>query len=112
MAFERICILDDVPEGEMASFVTNDGTAVLPTILGSGDVKAYQAYCPHQQIQLAAGRLEGGVLTCVGHMWQFDVATGAGIDPTNWRLAEYPVRVDGDAVLVDVVGVEPFQAGI
>ena len=56
--------------------------------------------------------MEGDVLTCRAHLWQFDVTTGAGVNPANCRLTEYPTKVEGDDVFVDVAGMEPFQAGI
>jgi toluene monooxygenase system ferredoxin subunit len=112
MAFEKICTLDDVWEGEMGGFVAGDGTAVLLVVFAGGEVKAFQGHCPHQQIELAGGTLEGDVLTCRAHLWQFDVTTGAGVNPANCQLTQYPTKVEGDDVFVDVAGKEPFRAGI
>lgn len=102
MAFEKICTLDDVWEGEMAGFTCGDGTPVLLVVLEGGEVKAYQGHCPHQEIELAEGTLDGTLLTCAAHLWQFDVATGAGVNPASCRLAEYETKVVGDEVMVDV----------
>lgn len=112
MAFEKICSLDDVWEGEMASFNTANGTMVLLVVLEGGEVKAYQGHCPHQEIELAEGTLDGTELTCSAHLWQFDLTTGEGINPASCRLSEYATRVEGDDIFVDVAGIEPFQAGI
>ena len=111
MAFKKICSLDDVWEGEMASFEL-DGHDVLIIHLDGGKVQAWQAVCPHQDIPLEEGTLEFGVLTCRAHLWQFDVATGCSINPTGCELAGYPVRVEGDDILVDVEGVAPKYAKI
>lgn len=110
MAFERVCSLDDVWEGEMESFETSDGSEVLIVSLPGGTIKAFQGICPHQEIALVEGTFSNGVLTCRAHLWQFDATTGQGLNPTDCRIAEYPVRLDGDEVFVDAEGVEPCKA--
>ena len=79
-------------------------------MLDGGEVRAYQGICPHQDIPLVEGTFDAGLLVCRAHQWVFDAHTGEGINPGNCRLAEYPVRVDGDDVLVDTAGVSPLYA--
>jgi len=110
MAFEKICTLDDVWEGEMSGFRTANGTEVLLVVLSGGDVRAVQSRCPHQDFSLLQARLEGHVLTCRAHLWQFDLRTGRGINPADCALAVYPTRVEGDDVYVDVAGVSPLHS--
>lgn len=110
MAFEKVCTLDDVWEGDMDCFETTCGREVLVMCLEGGEVKAFQAMCPHQEIPLVEGTFEKGTLTCRAHLWQYDCKTGKGLNPTDCHLAEYKVKVEGDDVLVDVEGVEPFKS--
>ncbi|MDX2425557.1 MAG: Rieske 2Fe-2S domain-containing protein [Cycloclasticus sp.] len=110
MAFEKICTLDDVWEGDMDAFETLNGTQVLVLGVDGGDLKAFQAVCPHQEIDLVEGEFDGKVLTCKAHLWQFDVSSGKGLNPTDCQIAEYPVKIEGEDVLVDVKGIEPFTA--
>ena len=111
MGFKKICTLDDVWEGEMEAFEM-DGHEILIMHLEGGKVAAWQAVCPHQDIPLVEGKFESGLLTCRAHLWQFDVASGNSVNPTGCELAQYPVQLDGDDVLVNVDGVTPkFAAG-
>ena len=41
-----------------------------------GAVHAFDDACPHRQWPLHEGRLEGSVLTCRAHTWEWDVRTG------------------------------------
>ena len=110
MGFEKICTMDDVWEGDMDVFETGDGTEVLILGVDGGDIKAYQAMCPHQQIELVEGEFDGKVLTCKAHLWQFDCNTGKGLNPIDCEIAAYPVKISGDDILVNVEGIEPFMS--
>lgn len=110
MAFEKICSLDDVWEGEMEEFTTAEGRDVLVVCIEGGKIKAFQSMCPHQEIALIDGTFENGVITCKAHLWQFDSETGQGLNPTDCRIAEYPIKIDGDDVFIDVAGVEPCKS--
>lgn len=109
MGYEKACTLDEVWEGEMHEADVG-GQVVLLVGLQGGEVRAFQGMCPHQDIPLCEGRFDGRVLMCRAHQWTFDARTGAGINPGDCRLAEYPVKVEGDDVLVDVHGVQPLYA--
>ena len=109
MSFTKVCTVDELWEGEMAPFTVNDHEIVLVCADG-GEISAFQGVCPHQDIPLCEGKFDGKVLMCRAHQWTFDAKTGLGINPGDCKLAQYPVRVDGDDVLVDVEGVKPLFA--
>ncbi|AXS80270.1 Rieske 2Fe-2S domain-containing protein [Dechloromonas sp. HYN0024] len=109
MGFKKVCTLDDLWEGEMESFEVN-GHEVLLVCAEGGDIKAFQGICPHQDIPLVDGTFDGKKVICRAHLWQFDACTGKGINPADCALAEYPVQLDGDDVLVQTDGIEPLFA--
>ena len=107
MAFEKICTLDDVWEGEMSGFKTMGGTEILLVVLPGGEVRAVQSKCPHQEFSLLHAKLDKHLLTCRAHLWQFDLRTGQGINPSDCALAVYPTRVEDDDIFVNVAGTTP-----
>ncbi|HEX7661879.1 MAG TPA: Rieske 2Fe-2S domain-containing protein [Pseudonocardiaceae bacterium] len=89
---------DELWEGDILD-VEVDGEPVLLVHLLDGQVKAFQGMCPHQELLLADGKWDPdtNVLLCHGHNWEFDMASGAGVNPRDCQLFEYPVRVaDGE----------------
>jgi nitrite reductase/ring-hydroxylating ferredoxin subunit len=82
--------------------VVRRGGKQMLLIAAGGRVWAIANRCPHEGYPLSEGTLGPGcVLTCDWHNWKFDLATGAaqvGRDPVR----TYPVRLDGDAILVDL----------
>ncbi|MGB1562599.1 MAG: Rieske 2Fe-2S domain-containing protein [Sinimarinibacterium flocculans] len=109
MAFVKICNLEDLWEGEMESFEV-DGQEILVVWPADGEIAAFQAICPHQDIPLVEGKFDGKSIICRAHQWSFDCITGAGINPADSRLAKYPIKVEGDAVMVDTEGVQVLFA--
>lgn len=101
MSFKSVCTLDSLWEGEM-QVVEVEGLEVLMVNAEGGIVRAFDPICPHQEHALVEGTLEGTVLTCPAHLWQFDVASGEGVNPTGCRLKAYPICIEGDQVLVDL----------
>lgn len=58
--------------------------------------------CLHRGASLAAGPLEGGVVTCHLHFWSFDVRTGACTQVPSAQLRVFPVKVEEGDVYVEV----------
>jgi len=109
MAFCKVATLDDLWEGDMTE-VEVDGQDILLVWPEGGEVSAYQSVCPHQDIPLIEGKLDGCTLMCRAHQWTFDGRTGEGINPGDCRLARYPVKLEGDDIYVDTAGVKPLFA--
>ena len=93
---ELVCAADDLWEGEMV-FATLPGGGDVVVLNVAGEIVAYQGRCPHQETTLEDALFDGETLVCSAHLWEFDAATGKGLNPANTRLCEFAVEVrDGD----------------
>lgn len=106
--WERLCSTSEVVPGEITKIAILNGAEVIALRTESGSIKVFQAQCPHQERSLADGYLDGDILTCAAHMWQFDIHTGDGINAARCGIAAYPVKVEGNSVLIDASEVEPL----
>lgn len=97
-----VATVDELWEGEVAEFYVGD-RPILLAHLRNGEIRAYDGLCPHANFPLAEGEVEDGVLTCGAHSWEFDLATGAGVNPANCRLHSHPVRRDGDQIAISLI---------
>lgn len=96
--FVELVAVDELWDGEMESFDVGDAEVLLVKI--DGEIHAYDGLCPHQSSPLVDGNLEGRVLTCRFHEWQFDAVTGAGVNPRDTCLHRHDVRVVDGVVQV------------
>jgi toluene monooxygenase system ferredoxin subunit len=83
----------------MKQFDLEGGPSVL-IVNADGQLHAYQAYCPHEAVKLEDGVHDGSVLTCLEHMWQFDVKTGAPLADADTGLQAYRLKDEGNALHV------------
>jgi nitrite reductase/ring-hydroxylating ferredoxin subunit len=65
-----------------------------------GKIYALDNTCLHQGGPLGEGLLDGEVVTCPWHFWEFNVRTGEKVGEPSLRVATYPVQVDGDDIKV------------
>lgn len=75
------------------------GRAVAVFNVG-GDLHAIDNACVHRGGPLGEGTLEGQVVTCPWHGWQFDVTDGSCLFNPQVRLRRHEVRVEGGQVQV------------
>lgn len=93
-----LCTADAIGEGEMKHFDLN-GTEVLVCRVG-GLLHATSGICPHRGAQLGAGTLDGTVVTCPWHDWEFDVQSGCGLTNPVSNIATYTVtEANGQIIL-------------
>jgi nitrite reductase/ring-hydroxylating ferredoxin subunit len=98
--FVKLASLDELPPGGMKE-AEIDGR-IIGIFNVDGVVSAIDGLCPHQGGPLAEGTLEGTIVTCPWHGWQFDVRTGQTLLGAKTRQTVYQVRLDGPDVMVEI----------
>jgi len=99
MAFEKAANLSEVPAGTIKE-VQLGGKAVALANVG-GTFYAINGTCLHRGGPLGQGLVEGTVVTCPWHGWQYDVTTGKTVMNPNAGVACLRTEVRGDEVYVD-----------
>ena len=101
MSFVKVCALSDLAENTAISAEV-DGVP-LCVARTQGEVLALLDECSHAEVALSDGEVSNGTVECWLHGSRFDLRTGKPIGPpATEAVTTYPVRVDGDDVLVDV----------
>jgi nitrite reductase (NADH) small subunit len=100
LAFVRVASVSDVPPGT-GTVVRADGR-VLALFNVAGTFYALDNTCLHRGGPVGEGDLDGAIVTCPWHGFQYDVTTGRNVFDPEVGLETFPVRVDGEDVLVGV----------
>jgi toluene monooxygenase system ferredoxin subunit len=98
----RVAKVDDVWVGDLVGVEAAGVPVVLVNV--DGTIRAYRDRCAHLRVRLSEGRLDGSVLTCRAHQWQYDAVTGSGINPRDASLEPLAVEIRADAVFVRLDG--------
>ncbi len=97
----RICSAAEAPAEGAVMEADAQGVAICLARVG-GKLSALDNLCPHRQGPLGQGWIEGNAVVCPWHSWTFDVTSGQAEVPVSERVAVFPVRVEGDDVLVEL----------
>jgi 3-phenylpropionate/trans-cinnamate dioxygenase ferredoxin component len=95
------CGADDIDEEDVIP-VEIDGKPYA--IYRSPDNKYYatDGLCTHEKVKLADGLVMDHIIECPKHNGRFDYTTGQGKGaPVCENLRTYPVKLEGNRVLVD-----------
>ena len=97
----RLCSIKEVPNAGEVTEVEARGRAVCLANI-DGVLHALDNLCPHREGPLGQGWVEGQAVVCPWHAWAFDVRTGVAEEPEQAHVKVYPVRNEGEDVLVDL----------
>lgn len=92
---------NQVNEGEILGVTVAEKPVALYRI--NGEIFASHNICTHAYACLSDGYLEEGVIECPLHQARYEVRTGKVLSgPTRVPLPVYPVRLEGEDVMVDL----------
>jgi nitrite reductase (NADH) small subunit len=87
------------PAGEAREFPCGEKMVCVANV--SGTISAVDNVCLHRGGPLGQGIVDGDKIVCPWHGWQFNASTGeAGHNPAA-KVKAYPIKVEGDDVLID-----------
>lgn len=98
----EIAKTEDCPPGTCLELVVGDRIVALYNVEGAWF--ALDGICPHNGGPLGKGKLDGCVVTCPWHGWQFDVRNGQCQLTATIQQPQVEVRVEDDAVMMCVNG--------
>jgi nitrite reductase (NADH) small subunit len=98
--FVKMATLSELPVG-MSKEVEHDGR-IYALFNVDGTIHAIDGICPHQGGPLADGPLEGTLVTCPWHGWQFDVCNGKTPLGSKLKQSVYEVKLEDQDILVAV----------
>lgn len=96
----RVAGADEIPPGTGKEYAARGRVVALYNV--DGTFYALDGVCPHAGGPLGEGMLSGTVVTCPWHGWQFDVTSGQHCLNANLTHQAFPVRLDGNDVLVEL----------
>ena len=100
MPWTKLADLKDLPPGELIEIEHSEKLYALCNV--EGEIRAVAGLCPHQGGPLGEGVLNGDLIGCPWHMWEFDSKSGGCTFGDGASVATYPVRVEGRDILVDI----------
>ena len=109
--FQRVCVVEDVPQNTRKKFEITNKTILLVHI--GDNYYAMDGICSHRGGDLSKGKLKNKVIRCPRHGTEFDVTTGKVVKNVNSiikaltraeakDLSTYPTKVEAGAVWVQV----------
>ena len=99
----RVCRVGDVRTARVRAFPVAGMAWPVLVVRIDDEIVATPGVCPHEDVGLAGGGYADGVLTCPGHGYQFELATGRCMHDPMLILRRFPVTIIGDEVWIDLI---------
>ncbi len=100
MALVKVGALSQLPAGSVIEASIGDDRYAICNI--EGRIHALAGTCPHRGGPLGQGAVNGALLTCPWHAWEFDCRTGENDYNPAVKIATYQAQISGDDILIDI----------
>jgi nitrite reductase (NADH) small subunit len=97
----RLCGVAESPAVGQVQETEAGGVAICLANV-NGELSALDNWCPHRRGPLGQGWVEGEAVVCPWHSWAFNAKTGQAEYPLHERIDVFPLKVEGDDILVDI----------
>ena len=96
----RVASTDEIAEGTGKEVVAGD--RIIAVYHAGGTYQALDGICPHAGGPLGNGKLNGNIVTCPWHGWQFDVTSGQHCLNAKLHQPCFPVKVEGSDIFIEL----------
>ena len=100
MSFVKVGALATLPPGSVMQVEVGGNPYAICNV--AGELHALDGICPHSGGPLGQGALHGNTLVCPWHAWEYDCRTGVNDFDEDVKVATFPVKVQGEDILLDV----------
>jgi nitrite reductase/ring-hydroxylating ferredoxin subunit len=98
--YVKVASISDLAPGSAKTVQVNGKAIALYNV--NGTIYATDNTCLHQGGPLGEGILDGEIITCPWHLWEYNVRTGEKVGFPSLKVATYPVKVEGADIKVSV----------
>ncbi len=98
--YVTVAQVGEIPDGGRKVVEVGETYVLIANV--EGEYRAIEDVCTHDGNELSDGVIEGHTIECSRHGAIFDLRTGRGTFPAVMPVATYPVRIEGDAVQIEV----------
>jgi len=123
--------VSEIPPGGRKIVIPYRGRAGIGVFNVNGSYYAVRNICPHKHGPLCMGEItgqssanappstsganltfdhEGEFLRCPWHFWSFRIATGQCLVDPEIRVKTYPVKIEGDDILITIDDNNDFES--
>jgi nitrite reductase/ring-hydroxylating ferredoxin subunit len=89
--------VQDVPEGKGIVILLADGHEIA-LFKVNGEIYALDNSCPHQGGPLGEGTMDGSIVSCPWHGWEFNVTTGECLNMPTEAARKIEITIIDDAI--------------
>jgi nitrite reductase/ring-hydroxylating ferredoxin subunit len=100
MSLIKAAAAGDLKPGQVIEVQSGDRSFALCNV--NGAVYCLDGTCPHAGGPLGQGAIQGNLLVCPWHGWEFDCKTGANDADEDLVVEQYRVVVEDGSVFIDV----------
>lgn len=95
----EVGVISDIPKQGARVVNTDEGDiAIFRT--DEDEIFALRDKCPHKGGPLSQGIVHGKKVACPLHNWNIHLDTGMAVAPDEGCAARYPVKLEGDKILM------------
>ena len=97
--FVKVATTDEIPSGTGKLVQINHLEIAVFNV--AGRFYASGAVCPHEGGPLQDGTLDGEIVICPWHGFDFDLKSGGCLVDSDLSIPTYPVKVEGNAIFIE-----------